>query len=56
MAIALSDSLLVQTAKPADDKYGPWKGDDIAECIDAVTVGGTSSFPLLPPLDSTYRY
>ena len=56
MAIALSDSLLVQTAKPADDKYGPWKGDDIAECITAVTVGGTSSFPLLPPLDSTYRY
>ena len=56
MAIALSDSLIVQTAKPADDKYGPWKGDDIAECIDAVTVGGTSSFPLLPPLDSTYRY
>lgn len=54
MAIALSDSIFVQTAKPADDKYGPWKGATLTDAKNAAL--NASQFGEFTLFDPSFRY
>ena len=46
MAINLSDNILAKTTAPADAKYGPYSGADIA----------TAKALAVSYLDASYRY